>query len=182
MTLDGRILDVIKRYMGLLWPKKVLKTKEEVEANTNDTNLVAAPVVAELYNKLAGCSLEQDGQDFYIVGADAVRKKLGDSIKFYETNVKLSQNGYVSIDCGFRPKHFIYAMLWGGDAIAAMLVNLDKGTEKSILNNESGTRPTNVPTTETAISIIYEVNDTGIRLRAPYNHYAANPVYLYIFG
>lgn len=60
-------------------------------------------------------------------------KKLGDSIKFYETNIKLSQSGYVSIDCGFRIKYFIYAMLWGGDAITAILVNLDKGTEKSIL-------------------------------------------------
>lgn len=30
-----------------------------------------------LNNKLNGCSLEQVGEDFYIVGADAVRKKLG---------------------------------------------------------------------------------------------------------
>lgn len=113
-----------------------------------------------------------------------MRKKLGDpSIKFYETNIKLSQSGYVDIDCGFRPKYFIYAMAWGGNAISARLVNLDKGTEKSILGyGGSGTYPTNVPDVETAISIIYEVRDTGMRLRAPYSHYAANPMYFYIFG
>ncbi len=54
MTLDKRILDIMKRYMGMLVSKKVLTTMEEVEANTNETNLVAAPVVAELNDKLAG--------------------------------------------------------------------------------------------------------------------------------
>ena len=54
MTLDKRILDIMKRYMGMLVSKKVLTTIEEVEANTNETNLVAAPVVAELNDKLAG--------------------------------------------------------------------------------------------------------------------------------
>ena len=32
---------------------------------------------AALNNNLNGCSLEQEGNDFYIVGADSVRKKLG---------------------------------------------------------------------------------------------------------
>ena len=54
MTLDKRILDIMKRYMGMLVSKRVLTTMEEVEANTNETNLVAAPVVAELNDKLAG--------------------------------------------------------------------------------------------------------------------------------
>ena len=54
MTLDKRILDIMKRYMGMLVSKKVLTTMEEVEANTNETNLVAATVVAELNDKLAG--------------------------------------------------------------------------------------------------------------------------------
>jgi len=54
MTLDKRILEMIKSYMGKLVPKKVLTTMEEVEANTNETNLAAAKVVAELNNKLAG--------------------------------------------------------------------------------------------------------------------------------
>ncbi len=33
--------------------------------------------IPALNDKLAGCSFEQEGNDFYIVGADAVRKKLG---------------------------------------------------------------------------------------------------------
>lgn len=53
-TLDQRILALIKKYMEKLTQKKVLTSMEEVEANTNETNLVAAPVVAELNNKLAG--------------------------------------------------------------------------------------------------------------------------------
>lgn len=53
-TLDQRILGLIKKYMEKLVQKKVLTSMEEVEANTNGTNLVAAPVVAELNNKLGG--------------------------------------------------------------------------------------------------------------------------------
>ena len=36
-----------------------------------------AKPVAKLSSDLGGCSLEQDGENFYVVGADAVRKKLG---------------------------------------------------------------------------------------------------------
>ncbi|MCM1124273.1 MAG: hypothetical protein NC416_16950, partial [Eubacterium sp.] len=56
---------------------RVLKSLEEIAANTNAENLAGAAAVNELNNKLNGCSLEQDGEDFYIVGADSVRKKLG---------------------------------------------------------------------------------------------------------
>ena len=56
---------------------KVLKTLEEVAASTNEENVMGAPAGKELINKLNGCSLEQVGEDFYIVGADSVRKKLG---------------------------------------------------------------------------------------------------------
>lgn len=35
--------------------------------------------VDELNNNLGGCSFEQEGENFYIVGADAVRKKLGNN-------------------------------------------------------------------------------------------------------
>ena len=38
--------------------------------------------VTELSRDLGGCSLEQDGVDFYIVGADAVRKKLGETPEY----------------------------------------------------------------------------------------------------
>ena len=30
-----------------------------------------------LSRDLGGCSLEQNGEDFYVVGADSVRKKIG---------------------------------------------------------------------------------------------------------
>ncbi len=52
MTLDKRVLKLLKTYMGKLFQKKVLTSMEEVEANTNETNLVSAPVIAELNNKL----------------------------------------------------------------------------------------------------------------------------------
>ena len=44
--------------------------------------------VNELNRDLGGCSFEQDGVDFYIVGADSVRKKLAESPE------------YSSLDCG----------------------------------------------------------------------------------
>ena len=53
-SLDNRILELLKEYMGKLFHKKVLTSMEEVEANTNENNLVAAPVIAELNNKLSG--------------------------------------------------------------------------------------------------------------------------------
>ena len=40
-------------------------------------NIVSITIETALNNKLGNCSLEQEGNDFFIVGADAVRKKLG---------------------------------------------------------------------------------------------------------
>ena len=37
-------------------------------------------LVSKLNSNFGGCSFEQEGNDFYITGADAVRKKLGDSV------------------------------------------------------------------------------------------------------
>lgn len=81
-TLDQRILGLIKKYMEKLTQKKVLTSMEEVVANTNETNLVAAPVVAELNNKLGDCSFETKEDGAYVKytlpgGADPVLKKLG---------------------------------------------------------------------------------------------------------
>ena len=50
----------------------------------------------QLNNKLNGCSLEQDGEDFYIVGADAVRKKLGSAPLAIRTSL-FSTGDYVNI-------------------------------------------------------------------------------------
>lgn len=57
--------------------KDVLNTKEEIEGNTDPTAIAGALSVKELSNDLGGCSLEQENGNFYIVGADSARKKLG---------------------------------------------------------------------------------------------------------
>ena len=65
------------------------------EASTSLTNnlLATVPGVSALdaavgpviENRFGGCSFEQDGEDFYIVGADSVRKKLGSDGKRIES-------------------------------------------------------------------------------------------------
>lgn len=71
------------------------------------------PVRMAINSSLNGCSLEQDGEDFYIVGADSVRKKLGSAeIKtveltpinsMYGTGTKtvdITLDGYTPIGAG----------------------------------------------------------------------------------
>ena len=44
----------------------------------NDSNILAtSKATHQLAQKMGGCTLEQKGEDFFIVGADSVRKKLG---------------------------------------------------------------------------------------------------------
>lgn len=57
--------------------RDILKTMEEVSANKDADKVVGPEVVKELSNDLGGCSLEQENGNFYIVGADSARKKLG---------------------------------------------------------------------------------------------------------
>lgn len=57
--------------------RDILKTMEEVSANKDADKVVGPEVVKELSNNLGGCSLEQENGNFYIVGADSARKKLG---------------------------------------------------------------------------------------------------------
>ena len=45
--------------------------------STSSNIAASAKAVSTINNNLGGCSFEQEGEDFYIVGADAVRKKLG---------------------------------------------------------------------------------------------------------
>lgn len=55
----------------------------------------------ELNNKLNGCSLEQEGNDFYITGADSVRKKLGNMELVYTyttTSPVISGTNKISIN------------------------------------------------------------------------------------
>ncbi len=78
IATGNRLNEFWEELKGVLVPKsKVLKTMEEIEANTNEENVAGATALKAVNNKLNGCSLEQVGEDFYIVGADSVRKKLG---------------------------------------------------------------------------------------------------------
>lgn len=76
-TLAKRILDALTKYHKEFTRGRILKTMEEVEANTNPENIASALVTGALINNLGGCQLSQEGNNFYIVGADSVRKKLG---------------------------------------------------------------------------------------------------------
>lgn len=73
--------------------------------STSSNIAASAKALSQLNNKLNGCSLEQDGEDFYIVGADAVRKKLGSTtttayriyagtISFSSLNITISATKY----------------------------------------------------------------------------------------
>lgn len=76
---------VSKDNLSRVWTRlfgKVLNSKEEIEANTSENMIAGATTVKELYSSLNGCSFEQEGNSFYIIGADAVRKKLG-SVTLY---------------------------------------------------------------------------------------------------
>ena len=56
-------------------------------------------LITTLNNKLNGCSIEQEGEDFFIIGADAVRKKLGESIAYLAGTVSKNTADSVTIDC-----------------------------------------------------------------------------------
>ena len=45
--------------------------------DTSSRLAASAKAISTLNNNLGGCQLTQEGEDFYIVGADSVRKKLG---------------------------------------------------------------------------------------------------------
>lgn len=62
----------------------ILNSLTEVDAATQQNTIAGAlalkeanSVLKETNSNLGGCSFEQEGNDFYITGADAVRKKLG---------------------------------------------------------------------------------------------------------
>ena len=64
----------------------ILNSLTEVDAATQQNTIAGAlalkeanSVLKETNSNLGGCSFEQEGDNFYVVGADAVRKKLGSS-------------------------------------------------------------------------------------------------------
>jgi hypothetical protein len=61
---------------------RVIDDYKTLAAVNQDGFVPGAKPVAQLISDLGGCSLERDGVDFYIVGADAVRKKLGETPEY----------------------------------------------------------------------------------------------------
>ena len=58
------------------------KNMNDLEQRIADGFANAKTNIDKLNRDLGGCSLEQDGVDFYIVGADAVRKKLNETPEY----------------------------------------------------------------------------------------------------
>lgn len=86
----------------------ILNSLEEVSAATQQNTIAGAlalkeanSVLKETNSNLGGCSFEQEGNDFYITGADSVRKKLGRS-------GTIAGTGAYFID----PPHSIYLKTW----------------------------------------------------------------------
>ena len=67
----------------------ILNSLTEVDAATQQNTIAGAlalkeanSVLKETNSNLGGCSFEQEGNDFYITGADSVRKKLAESPEY----------------------------------------------------------------------------------------------------
>ena len=85
-----------------------------------------------LSRDLGGCSFEQEGDNFYVVGADAVRKKLGESIfeKIGGMNPSSSSiPGYCKFDTGITGK-----VLWQSIFIVPMIIPASGSANNNLYN------------------------------------------------
>ena len=85
-TLAKRILDALSKYHKEFTKGRILKTTEEVEANTNPENVASALVTGELINNLGDCHIVTEGSgadtEYYIQkGADSASKKALGSVE-----------------------------------------------------------------------------------------------------
>lgn len=84
LTLDERITKIVGMFHKRFKTRNILKTTEEVEANTNEDNLASAVVVGELINNLKGFTpiLDESGKitgyKTDVGGADTVFPFSGD--------------------------------------------------------------------------------------------------------
>ena len=88
--------------------------------------------INELNRDLGGCSFEQEGDNFYVVGADAVRKKLGESIfeKIGGMNPSSSSiPGYCKFDTGITGK-----VLWQSIFIVPMIIPASGSANNNLYN------------------------------------------------
>lgn len=86
-------------------------------------------------NKFGGCTLEQEGNDFYITGADSVRKKLGEPIFKKVSNVNPSSTsipGYCKFDTGIKGK-----VLWQSIFIVPMIIPASGSANNNLYNGGS---------------------------------------------
>lgn len=60
--------------------------------DTSSRLAASAKAISTLNNNLGGCQFTQEGNDFYIVGADSVRKKLGSAL-YYLGKTKSNMQG-----------------------------------------------------------------------------------------
>ncbi|MEY8324488.1 hypothetical protein AALB47_11330 [Lachnospiraceae bacterium 54-11] len=116
----------------------ILDTKEEIEANTETGKAAGAQAVKEMFGALndnfGGCSFEQAGDSFYIVGADAVRKKLGSTVnKLLYTNNTLVGGSSISFtidrDCG---NGILVLAVTNNGLVTFSNINVDNGSIKVI--------------------------------------------------
>lgn len=82
-----------------------------IKSMGNDSNIINSVFTIffipppALNDNLNGCSFEQSGEDFYIVGADSVRKKLGSNeLTLYGT---YSGNQTITLSDNLVDRHFI---------------------------------------------------------------------------
>ena len=114
-SLGESIFTELKKFYHAFVDKKILKTAEEVAANTNDHNLASAVVVGEIYNNLAhgqieGIYIGEDGKPYitYKVGADTVTKKLGSNgLELLWENTSLSSQNTVNAYCDYSKYKYI---------------------------------------------------------------------------
>lgn len=122
-SLGESIFTELKKFYHAFVDKKILKTAEEVAANTNDHNLASAVVVGEIYNNLKGFEPILDstgkitGYKTALGGADTVfpfsgnytlKFRLTINTKGYWTGVSQSKSADITAkisdgNCTFSP-------------------------------------------------------------------------------
>ena len=163
LTLAGKIADAIQKYHTGFMKKKVLKTPEELEANTDENSLVAAPVIAKLNADMGGLRMYEDELgNKYVVGADSVPKKLGSGLeKMY---VQDFQDGNKTFSCPSRPKMIIFVFNLSGDETS----NPDRGNQtetwisKELNGSDSDIRMGR------SIGLITDITNNSFKLSIPW--------------
>lgn len=109
----------------------ILDSQEEIEANTEAGKAAGALAVQEMFgalnDNLGGCSLEQEGNDFYIIGADSVRKKLqgNNPIIISQKNIYVISNTPYVGACfvsGYNSLEFNYISATGSEDVSILKI------------------------------------------------------------